>query len=108
VWGLTSGTCSFVLQAEKEVRALEKSLEKLGLKNTEYARSFKKVDNKQGYEERAALRQKLDRAYDRLKFKRNEEKNVAGDIEVRPRVGIDSAIVDCTYGKNIHIRASIR
>jgi hypothetical protein len=27
------------------------------------------------------LREKLDRAYDKLKFKRNEEKNIAGDIE---------------------------
>mmetsp|Transcript_4386 Transcript_4386/g.10991 ORF Transcript_4386/g.10991 Transcript_4386/m.10991 type:complete len:540 (-) Transcript_4386:72-1691(-) len=70
-----------IRKAEKEVRALEKSLDKLGIKNTQYARSFKKVDDKQGYEERANLRQKLDRAYDRLKFKRNEEKNIAGDIE---------------------------
>eukprot|EP00951_Prasinocladus_malaysianus_P015350 scaffold117611_cov27-Prasinocladus_malaysianus.AAC.1 len=67
--------------AEKEVRALEKSLEKLGLKNIDYAKSFKRVDDKEGYEERTKLREKLDRVYDKLKFKRNEEKNIAGDIE---------------------------
>lgn len=71
-----------IRKAEKEVRALERSLEKLGTKNVDYAKSFKRVDDKRAYEERTSLRQKLDRAYDKLKFKRNEEKNIAGDVEV--------------------------
>uniref|UniRef100_A0A061QV58 Flagella associated protein n=1 Tax=Tetraselmis sp. GSL018 TaxID=582737 RepID=A0A061QV58_9CHLO len=70
-----------IRKAEKEVRALEKSLEKLSTRNSSYAKSFRRIDEQQGYEERTALRQKLDRAYDKLKLKRSEEKNVAGDIE---------------------------
>lgn len=38
--------------------------------NGKYGATFKKVDGKAAYEERAALREKLDRVYDKLKFKR--------------------------------------
>jgi uncharacterized protein YhaN len=47
--------------------------------NTAYHKSFKPVNEKRAFEERAKLRQKLDQAYDRLKFKRQDEHALLGD-----------------------------
>jgi len=63
------------------VTALEKTLEQMVGSNVGFSKSFKAVNEKRAFDERAALREKLDRAYDRLKFKRNEERAVARDIE---------------------------
>lgn len=44
------------------------------------------VSSKEAFEERSALREKLDRAYDKLKARRAEEAAIAGDIQVGCRV----------------------
>lgn len=71
-----------IRQAEKEVAALETTLSQLLGCNSQYGQSFKKVDNKTAFQERAALREKLDCAYDKLKYKRGEESALMGDVSV--------------------------
>ncbi|KAG2422661.1 hypothetical protein HXX76_015898 [Chlamydomonas incerta] len=68
--------------AEKEVAALEATLAQLMAVNTNFAASYKKVGSKEAFEERAALRDKLDKAYDKLKARRADEAAIAGDIQV--------------------------
>ena len=50
--------------------------------NTAYSRSYKPVNEKRAFAERAKLRERLDKVYDRLKFKRQEERGMAGDVAV--------------------------
>lgn len=70
-----------IRRAEKEVQALETTLLQLVSANGNFTQTFKKVDSKSSVEERAALRDKLDRAYDKLKFKRSEESVVSSDLQ---------------------------
>lgn len=42
---------------------------------------MKKVSSEDSFAQRMELRSKLDRAYDKLKFKRAEEMNIAADIQ---------------------------
>ncbi len=51
------------------------------------------VSSKEAFEERSALREKLDRAYDKLKARRADEAAIAGDIQVG--CGLDAA--GCTW-----------
>jgi uncharacterized protein YhaN len=69
--------------------------------NTAYHKSFKPVKEHSAFQERAKLREKLDQAYDRLKFKRQDEHGIVGDAmqaEARcaqlqeEEVGISSAV----------------
>ena len=77
-----------IRKAEREVAALEVTLAQMFGANHNYGASFKKVDNGTAFSERAALREKLDRAYDRLKFRRQEEAVLVGDVQqVRMVVG---------------------
>ena len=64
-----------------QVTALEKTLEQMIGSNMGFTKSFKPVNEKQAFEDRTLLREKLDRVYDRLKFKRNEERAIARDVE---------------------------
>lgn len=50
-----------IRKAEKEVAALEATLGQLVMANGNYGSSFKKVDNRTAFGERAALRDKLDK-----------------------------------------------
>lgn len=59
---------------------MERTLDQMIESNTLYNKSFKPVNEKLAFEERAKLRQKLDKAYDRLKFKRQEERSIVGDV----------------------------
>ncbi|GFR48534.1 hypothetical protein Agub_g10430 [Astrephomene gubernaculifera] len=68
--------------AEKEVAALEATVAQLMACNTNFAHSYKKVSSKEAFEERSALREKLDKAYDKLKARRADEAAIAGDIQV--------------------------
>lgn len=43
---------------------------------------FPQVGSKEAFEERSALRDKLDKAYDKLKARRADEAAIAGDIQV--------------------------
>mmetsp|Transcript_5128 Transcript_5128/g.9691 ORF Transcript_5128/g.9691 Transcript_5128/m.9691 type:complete len:950 (+) Transcript_5128:130-2979(+) len=70
-----------IRKAEKEVRALEATLSKLNNKNTLYRTSLKPVADQKRLQERGQLREKLDRAYDRMKFKRNEERALQHDLD---------------------------
>lgn len=70
-----------IQRAEKEVQALEATLMQLMTANSAYGSTFKKVDSKASVEERAVLREKLDRAYDKLKCKRTEEVTVNSDLQ---------------------------
>ncbi|GMH34075.1 hypothetical protein BSKO_01909 [Bryopsis sp. KO-2023] len=69
-----------IKKAEKEVRALETTLAKLIDVNVEYGNSMRKVSGETSVTQRLELRDKLDRAYDKLKFKRAEEMNIEADI----------------------------
>ncbi|MEW5311178.1 MAG: hypothetical protein WDW38_002914 [Sanguina aurantia] len=69
-----------IRKAEKEVAALETTLSGLMVANNGFGSSFKKVDSAASVAERAALREKLDRAYDKLKFKRGEEGGLLDDV----------------------------
>jgi coiled-coil domain-containing protein 39 len=62
------------------VAALERTLDQMIESNTCYNKSFKPVNEKRAFEERVKLREKLDKAYDRLKFKRQEERGIVGDV----------------------------
>ncbi|GIL44733.1 hypothetical protein Vafri_2248 [Volvox africanus] len=68
--------------AEKEVAALEATLAQLMACNTNFSQSYKKVSSKEAFEERSVLREKLDKAYDKLKARRADEAAIAGDIQV--------------------------
>lgn len=59
--------------------ALEATLGQLMQANGAYGNTFKKVDTRTSFAERAALRERLDKAYDRLKFKRQEEAVTAAE-----------------------------
>lgn len=48
--------------------------------NQAYNRSYKPVNEKRAFAERSKLRERLDKVYDRLKFKRQEERNLMGDV----------------------------
>ncbi|PNH02795.1 Coiled-coil domain-containing protein 39 [Tetrabaena socialis] len=68
--------------AEKEVAALEATVAQLMACNTNFAQSHKKVSSKEAFEERSSLREKLDKAYDKLKTRRADEAAIVGDIQV--------------------------
>ncbi|KAF5827559.1 coiled-coil domain-containing protein 39 [Dunaliella salina] len=68
-----------IRKAEKEVAALEATLLQCVGSNGQYASSFVKVDSSSAFKERAVLRERLDRVYDKLKFKRQEEAVLAAD-----------------------------
>lgn len=59
---------------------LEQTLEQMIESNMAYSRSYKPVNEKRAFAERAKLREQLDKVYDRLKFKRQEERGVMGDV----------------------------
>lgn len=59
-----------IKRSEKEVRALERTLAHLNGTNSGLRSSFRRVDEKEAEAERLELRQRLDRAYDKLKFRR--------------------------------------
>ena len=61
--------------------ALEATLNQLVAANGGYGSSFRKVDSKTAFKERAALREKLDKAYDKLKFRRGEEGSLVADLQ---------------------------
>lgn len=63
-----------------QVNTLEQTLEQMVASNTAYNRSYKPVNEKRAFAERAKLREQLDKVYDRLKFKRQEERGMAGDV----------------------------
>jgi len=66
-----------IRKAEKEVSALEATLAKLNEKNENFRTTLKKVsDGDDAISERAALRERLDQAYDKMKFKREEERSL--------------------------------
>ncbi|KAK9820385.1 hypothetical protein WJX72_009778 [[Myrmecia] bisecta] len=69
-----------IRKAEKEVQGLEAALAKLNGTNLDLSASFRRVDDEQAYAERSALRDQLDKAYDALKFKRTEERQVVEDV----------------------------
>lgn len=64
-----------------QVSALEATLDQMIESNTAYSKSFRPVNEKRAFEERAQLRARLDKAYDRLKFKRQEERSIFGDVQ---------------------------
>lgn len=68
-------------KAEKEVRALEGTLARLNDTNSALRGSYRAVNDKSAEQEKLDLRAKLDKAYDRLKFRRNSERAVREDIQ---------------------------
>ena len=70
-----------IRKAEKEVRALESTLGKLNEKNNVYRTSLRRADDGDMLRERGTLREKLDHAYDKMKFKRGEERALQQDLE---------------------------
>ncbi len=70
-----------IRKAEREVTALEATMMQLLVANGNYGSSFKKVDSQASINERAALRDKLDKTYDKLKFKRQEEASLVMDLQ---------------------------
>jgi len=70
-----------IAKAEKEVRALENTLQKLLGKNAAYRTSFRRVDQRKITEVTTSLREKLDRSYDRMKTKRAEERQLQADVD---------------------------
>jgi uncharacterized protein YhaN len=73
-WHVPRGGCSL------QVLALERTLDQMIESNTAFNKSFKPVNEKRAFEERAKLRERLDRVYDNLKFKRAGERALAGDV----------------------------
>lgn len=61
--------------------ALERTLQEMVGANQGLSKSFKPVSERVAFDERAKLRAQLDKTYDRLKFKRGEERAIAGDIQ---------------------------
>ena len=75
---------SNIRKAEKEVRALEVTLAKVNLNNTSYRGSFRAGGTNaqnQALAQMKELREKLDRAYDRMKIARGEERGLQDDVE---------------------------
>lgn len=71
-----------IRKAEKEVRALEATLAKLNIQNDNFRTTLRKVsDDDDALGERATLREKLDHAYDKMKFRREEEQSLERDLE---------------------------
>eukprot|EP00195_Chlamydomonas_chlamydogama_P009299 CAMPEP_0202915398 /NCGR_PEP_ID=MMETSP1392-20130828/65575_1 /ASSEMBLY_ACC=CAM_ASM_000868 /TAXON_ID=225041 /ORGANISM="Chlamydomonas chlamydogama, Strain SAG 11-48b" /LENGTH=937 /DNA_ID=CAMNT_0049607407 /DNA_START=168 /DNA_END=2981 /DNA_ORIENTATION=- len=70
-----------IRKAEKEVAALETTLVQLVTANGNYGGTFKKVDTGTSVAERTVLREKLDKVYDKLKFKRQDEAVLIGDVQ---------------------------
>ena len=70
-----------IAKAEKEVPALENTLQKLLGKNAAYRTSFRRVDQRKITEVTTSLREKLDRSYDRMKSKRAEERQLQADVD---------------------------
>ena len=70
-----------IRKAEKEIKALEATLSKLNGKNSSFRGSFRRAESSDQLREQDALREKLDRAYDRMKFKRAEERALMQDVE---------------------------
>lgn len=70
-----------IRKAEKEVRALEATLEKLKGRNSSFRGSFRRAESSDKLRDQEALREKLDRTYDRMKFKRAEERALLQDVE---------------------------
>ncbi|KAJ9515479.1 hypothetical protein QJQ45_016481 [Haematococcus lacustris] len=68
-----------IRRAEKEVAALEATLLQLVGANGKLGASYRKVEGGTAHTERAQLREKLDRVYDKLKYKRQEETLLAAD-----------------------------
>ena len=58
-----------IKKAEKEVRALEKTLHKLGAVNTAFRGSFRHADDAGVAQQKEELRARLDRAYDKMKVR---------------------------------------
>lgn len=76
-----------VRKAEKEVAALEATLRAMTGTNASFYDSTKRVDANSSYQQRAELREQLDKSYDRLKFKRADEAALARDVaELEARV----------------------
>eukprot|EP00892_Ulva_mutabilis_P002355 jgi/Ulvmu1/1211/UM109_0009.1 len=65
---------------QDEVATLERTLEQMIESNTAFNRSYKPVNEKRAFAERVKLREQLDKVYDRLKFKRQEERGLLGDV----------------------------
>lgn len=63
-----------------QVRALEETLSQLVGVNGLMNKSMRKVPTEASTSQRIELRDRLDAAYDKLKFKRTEEMNIAADI----------------------------
>lgn len=72
---------SEIAKAEKEVGALEATLNKLLDKNKAYRTSFRRVDQNQMMHMTSTLRNKLDKAYDKMKLKRIEERSLQEDLD---------------------------
>mmetsp|Transcript_20436 Transcript_20436/g.66353 ORF Transcript_20436/g.66353 Transcript_20436/m.66353 type:complete len:909 (-) Transcript_20436:163-2889(-) len=70
-----------IRKAEKEVHALEGTLYKLTEKNALFRGSYRRVEDSEALSERRALREQLDRTYDKMKAKRNEERSLQQDVE---------------------------
>lgn len=68
-----------IQQAEKEVKALEVALVRLGVKNDQFRSSLAPAGDPGRLAERDELRDRLDRAYDAMKFRRGEEQALAAD-----------------------------
>jgi vacuolar-type H+-ATPase subunit I/STV1 len=64
-----------------QVATLERTLDQMIQSNAAMSKAHKPVNEKRAFAERSALRQRLDKVYDRLKFKRADERNVAGDVQ---------------------------
>jgi len=66
--------------AEKECRQLEQTLAQLNLVNAGHRSSFRPAGSAEGEREKRELRDRLDRAYDRLKVKRGAERAAGSDV----------------------------
>ncbi|CAG9467503.1 unnamed protein product [Pedinophyceae sp. YPF-701] len=69
-----------IQKAEKEVRALETTLERLNGTNNNFRASLRTAEAEQVAAEQSELRERLDRAYDRVKIKRGAEKELRRDM----------------------------
>lgn len=77
-----------IQKAEKEVRALEAALVKLGSRNDAFKASLQPAVDADAMAEREGLRERLDRAYDAMKFRRGEERALQADLEqARAKMG---------------------
>ncbi len=69
--------------------------------NGALGQSFRRVDSDEATAERMALRDRLDRAYDKLKIKRSEELELSDDLaQVRAtHVAMGCPWLDCALDK---------